>query len=77
MEFAIPIGGTSIRIQCVGIVIATSDKDHVVTGEERDRAIAPLVAKYPQYRVTAPRDAVVKCTVERWSGWAASDTAAP
>jgi PPOX class probable F420-dependent enzyme len=42
-------------------------------GEERERAIAALVAKYSQYRATPPRDAVVSCAVQRWSGWAAAD----
>ena len=42
-------------------------------GEERERAIAALVAKYSQYRATPPRDAVVSCVVQRWSGWAAAD----
>lgn len=44
----------------------------LATGADRERALAALMARYRQYRETPPRDAVVLCTVTRWTGWAAT-----
>ena len=40
-------------------------------GEEREAALAALIAKYRQYATAAPRGAVIAIAVERWSGWSA------
>ena len=40
-------------------------------GAERSRALAALVAKYPQYARTPPDGPVIAVTAERWRGWAA------
>jgi PPOX class probable F420-dependent enzyme len=45
----------------------------VVTDEpEVSRAVAALVARYPQYRDTPPAGPVVAVDITRWSGWSAS-----
>ena len=38
-------------------------------GLERDRAVAALAAKYPQYRRQAPPGAVVTLTTTSWRSW--------
>ena len=38
-------------------------------GPERDRAVAALAAKYPQYRRQAPPGAVVTLTTTSWRSW--------
>lgn len=40
-------------------------------GETR-RAVAALVAKYPQYQARPPAGPVLAVDVERWSGWSAT-----
>jgi PPOX class probable F420-dependent enzyme len=40
-------------------------------GEEREEALAALIAKYRQYATAAPSGAVIAIAVERWSGWSA------
>ena len=44
--------------------------------EEGDRtaeeAIASLVERYPQYRLTRPAGPVIDIAVSRWSGWSAN-----
>jgi PPOX class probable F420-dependent enzyme len=42
----------------------------VESGPERERAVASLTAKYPQYREQRPAGPVVEITVDRWVGWA-------
>lgn len=44
----------------------------VENAAERDRALAALAARYPQYREHPPAGPAVTIDVERWSGWAAS-----
>jgi PPOX class probable F420-dependent enzyme len=46
-------------------------------GAERQRAIAALRAKYPQYRDHPLADAVMAIEVSRWAGWAAAAPAGP
>jgi len=41
-------------------------------GPEHERAIAALIAKYPQYRAVPPSGAVVAIDVTAWRAWAAS-----
>ncbi len=41
------------------------------SGEERERALGLLAAKYPQYRAQPPLGPVLVVEVERWSGWSA------
>ena len=41
------------------------------SGEERERALELLAAKYPQYRAQPPLGPVLVVEVERWSGWSA------
>lgn len=43
----------------------------VLAGDRRDRALAALSAKYPQYRERVPAGPVVGARVTRWSGWSA------
>jgi PPOX class probable F420-dependent enzyme len=38
-------------------------------GPERDRGLALLVEKYPDYRDAEPQGAVVAVRIERWQGW--------
>jgi PPOX class probable F420-dependent enzyme len=38
-------------------------------GAERERALALLVEKYPDYRDSAPQGAVVAVRIDRWRGW--------
>ncbi|MFF0248371.1 TIGR03668 family PPOX class F420-dependent oxidoreductase [Streptosporangium sandarakinum] len=38
-------------------------------GAERERALARLAARYPQYRDRPPEGPVVVIEVDRWSGW--------
>jgi PPOX class probable F420-dependent enzyme len=40
-------------------------------GEERDRALALLADKYPQYRVEPPVDAVIAIDLDEWRDWRA------
>ena len=40
-------------------------------GAERERAVAALVAKHPQYASSPPEGPVIAVAVERWRGWAA------
>lgn len=44
----------------------------VGTPETDGAAVAALVAKYPQYRSTAPGGPVVRVRIRRWSGWSAT-----
>lgn len=39
--------------------------------DERDRALALLAEKYPQYRAEPPTGPVIRVRVEEWSGWSA------
>ena len=41
-------------------------------GPEAERAVALLVAKYPQYRERRPAGPVLRIDVERWRSWSAS-----
>jgi PPOX class probable F420-dependent enzyme len=41
-------------------------------GQEQDRAIALLQAKYEQYRVQPPGGPAVAVEIERWRGWAST-----
>lgn len=43
-------------------------------GAEAGRAISQLEAKYAQYRLEPPPGPVLRIDVERWTGWAASET---
>ena len=43
-------------------------------GAEAARAITQLEAKYAQYRLEPPPGPVLRIDVERWTGWAASET---
>lgn len=43
-------------------------------GAEAARAISQLEAKYAQYRLEPPPGPVLRIDVERWTGWAASET---
>ncbi len=38
-------------------------------GPERDRGLALLAEKYPQYREMPPQGAVIAIRAERWRGW--------
>jgi PPOX class probable F420-dependent enzyme len=38
-------------------------------GEEREHALSRLRAKYEQYRVEPPTDAVIAVRIERWRSW--------
>lgn len=40
-------------------------------GEERDRALALLADKYPQYRAQQPVDAVIAIDLDEWREWRA------
>lgn len=42
------------------------------SGPEREKALAALTAKYPQYERQPPAGPVVEVSVDRWRGWAAS-----
>ncbi len=44
----------------------------VLEDGDRRRALAALIAKYPQYRQVRPAGVVVGSTVERWTGWRAA-----
>jgi PPOX class probable F420-dependent enzyme len=45
----------------------------IVTDEpERARAVAALVARYPQYRHTPPAGPVIAVDIAHWSGWSAA-----
>ncbi len=44
----------------------------VLDGPVRERALAALVAKYPQYQRVPPTGTVVGAAVLRWSGWRAA-----
>jgi PPOX class probable F420-dependent enzyme len=37
--------------------------------QERDRALALLAEKYPQYRAEPPVDAVIAIDLDEWLGW--------
>ena len=41
-------------------------------GNEEERAIAALTARYPQYARARPRGPVIAITIERLTGWSAS-----
>jgi PPOX class probable F420-dependent enzyme len=41
-------------------------------GNEEERAIAALTARYPQYEQAPPRGPVIAIAIERITGWAAS-----
>jgi PPOX class probable F420-dependent enzyme len=43
-------------------------------GEERDRALSLLLAKYVQYRAERPEGPVIALSIDDWRGWAASET---
>ncbi len=49
----------------------------VQLGAERDRAVALLTQKYPQYRAAPPRGGVISISIDDWRGWSASETMAP
>ena len=38
-------------------------------GDERDRALALLAGKYPQYRAEPPPGPVLAVELDGWSGW--------
>jgi len=38
-------------------------------GEERERGLALLADKYPQYRAQPPVDAVIAIDLDEWQGW--------
>jgi PPOX class probable F420-dependent enzyme len=42
-------------------------------GTERERAVAALTEKYPQYEEQPPGGPVVEVTVDHWIGWAYVD----
>jgi len=42
-------------------------------GAAWEMAIAALQEKYEQYRRAPPTNAVIRCVVEAWSGWTASE----
>jgi PPOX class probable F420-dependent enzyme len=44
-------------------------------GGQRERAIAALVGKYPQYAASPPAGPVIALAAERWRGWAAREAA--
>jgi PPOX class probable F420-dependent enzyme len=44
------------------------------TGDERDGALAALIAKYDQYRAAPPTGAVIAVAVHSWRTWSASGT---
>jgi PPOX class probable F420-dependent enzyme len=44
----------------------------VSTGAERKRAVAPLVAKYPQYRATPPPGPAIVVEHLTWRTWSAT-----
>jgi PPOX class probable F420-dependent enzyme len=44
----------------------------IIGGAVRDRALAELAAKYPQYQAVPPSGVVVGAVVTRWIGWQAS-----
>lgn len=46
-------------------------------GPERDRAVALLAGKYPQYAARPPAGTVIAVDVTRWSGWSAGPAAGP
>jgi PPOX class probable F420-dependent enzyme len=48
----------------------------VLDTAERQRALAALAAKYPQYRDTPPAGPVIRLVAERWRSWSSvpSDT---
>jgi PPOX class probable F420-dependent enzyme len=48
----------------------------VEQGEEAERAISLLAAKYPQYARRRPGGPVVRMRIERWSGWSGGETRA-
>jgi hypothetical protein len=41
----------------------------ILDGAPRNRALAALAAKYPQYELVPPTGVVVGAVVNRWSGW--------
>jgi PPOX class probable F420-dependent enzyme len=41
-------------------------------GPERDRALALLAEKYPEYRTMPPQGEVIAIRIERWRGWSFS-----
>jgi PPOX class probable F420-dependent enzyme len=41
----------------------------VEAGEERERALALLAEKYPQYRAEVPDGPVLAVRIEEWRGW--------
>ena len=45
----------------------------VVDAAAASDAIAALVERYPQYRVTRPAGPVIEIAVTRWSGWSAGN----
>lgn len=47
------------------------------SSEERERALALLAEKYPQYRAEPPVDAVIAIDVTGWRGWQAQDGGEP
>ena len=53
-------------------VRVSADAAVLPPGAEAERALDLLAAKYPQYQERRPEGPVVRLTVRRWSGWAAS-----
>jgi PPOX class probable F420-dependent enzyme len=49
----------------------------VESGAERDKALAILSDKYPQYRDFPPVSAVIVLSIDEWRGWTASGTMTP
>jgi PPOX class probable F420-dependent enzyme len=49
----------------------------VESGAERDKALAILSDKYPQYRDFPPVGAVIVLSIDEWRGWTASGTMTP
>jgi PPOX class probable F420-dependent enzyme len=52
-------------------VRADADAAIITSGDDHQRAIDLLAAKYPQYRRHRPSGVVVMSQVSRWTGWAA------
>ena len=60
-----------IRID--GLATVVEDDVAVADAAERTAAIEALVAKYPQYQVTAPYGPVIVLQPTRWTAWTARE----
>lgn len=54
-----------VRVRGTGRIVEAND--------ERGRALAALVGKYPQYREIDPGEIVIAIDAESWKGWSYSD----